>query len=913
MPKKNVKQVPIFCYQCVAGPDLMKVEVEDGIATRIASNFDIRDEHPGGGRVCVKAYGLIQKTYNPHRVKQPMKRTNPKKGRDEDPGFVPISWDEALDIVGKKIKETLADGPLDESGYPKIAASFGGGGTPTQYMGTFPALLSAFGGVDLGFGAGQGVKCYHSEHLYGELWHRAFIVAPDTPHCNYILSFGHNGDASAGVAGIWRHADARVRGMKRVQVEPHLSVTGAVAAEWIPIKPKTDVAFLYAVIHRILHERDWRLICDMERIRDDSNAPYLLGPNGYFLRDPETLKPLMYDLSDNTAKPFDADIKDPALEGTYTCAGVEDGPDGQQWHHDAVEVQPAHQKLIDHIAPYTPEWAAAECDVPADRIRRVADEFVEQATVGATIEIEGRTLPHRPVAILLGKTVNNGWGGYNACWARTLLLTLVGALEVPGGMIGTNVKLNRPADDRFVSAVMNRDGFMEFPFNETSKQEWQAKPHIRNAYRTLVPLVANSAWSPALGPAHLPWLFQKKPPDHWPKPTKPEIWFCYRTNPAISSWNAPEVAKRVAEFPFIVAFSYTYDETNHFADILLPENTDLESLQLIQIGNTKFIEQLWGHEGWAIRQPAGEKVVDSMDMTDIATALAERGGLLKAYNQAINRGAAGQRLVTDDYDYGLDEEVPHACEEIWNATAKAASHVMTGGEKVVDIDWFKENGYMLRPFSKLHWYLYPRLKDQGIRFEQPYQERILRHGTQLAHRLHEIGVEWWDEQLEEYEALPEYKPFPDIWTDYVKDAGQSPDDYPFWALTARSMQYSWGANVGIPLINEVAQNIAGHKGVIVNRSAAKKLGLEDGDPVVIESVSGVSTGYAVLREGIRPDTVLMIGQFDHWKTPYAKDLHLPSLNSLTDLSLKLTDSTGSGSDITRVRITKGKGPKRAAA
>ena len=60
-----------------------------------------------------------------------------------------------------------------------------------------------------------------------------------------------------------------------------------------------------------------------------------------------------------------------------------------------------------------------------------------------------------------------------------------------------------------------------------------------------------------------------------------------------------------------------------------------------------------------------------------------------------------------------------------------------------------------------------------------------------------------------------------------------------------------------------------------------------------------------MREGIRPDTVVMVGQFDHWKTPYAKDLKLPSLNSLTSLSLKLTDSTGSGSDITRIKIIKG--------
>ena len=49
---KDRKTVPVYCYQCVAGPDLMRVEVEDGIATRIESNYDIADAHPGGGRVC---------------------------------------------------------------------------------------------------------------------------------------------------------------------------------------------------------------------------------------------------------------------------------------------------------------------------------------------------------------------------------------------------------------------------------------------------------------------------------------------------------------------------------------------------------------------------------------------------------------------------------------------------------------------------------------------------------------------------------------------------------------------------------------------------------------------------------------------------------------------------------------------
>ncbi|MEK9679715.1 MAG: molybdopterin-dependent oxidoreductase [Rhodospirillaceae bacterium] len=910
MDQSTKKTVKSFCYQCVAGPDLMEIEVENGVATRLESQYGIQDVHPGGGRVCVKAYGLIQKTYNPHRIKQPMRRTNPKKGKNEDPGFEPISWDEAFDIVACKMKEVFETGLIDSSGYPRIAASFGGGGTPTQYMGTFPALLSAIGKVDLGFGAGQGVKCYHSEHLYGELWHRAFIVAPDTPRVKYILSCGHNGDAATGVAGIWRHADARARGLKRVQVEPHLSVTGAVAAEWLPIKPKTDAAFLYGVIHRILIERNWREVCDVPYLTNDTNSPYLIAPNGFYLRDPATQKPMILDLADNTAKPYDAEIAEPAMQGTHSLSGLEIGADGQEWIHENVEVRPSFQILMDHMAEYTPDWAAAECDVPAERIREIGDEFLSHAGIGETIEIDGETLPHRPVAVLLGKTVNNGWGGYNCCWARTMLLCLVGALEVPGGMIGTNVKLNRPANDRFTSAVKGLDGFMEFPFNPTSKEEWSQNPHIRNAYQTLVPLVANSAWSPALGPAHLPWLFQKNPPKNWPTPTKPEIWFCYRTNPAISSWNAPEVAERVAEFPFIVSFAYTPDETNHFADILLPENTDLESLQLIQLGGTKFVEQLWTQQGWTIRQPAVESPVDSMDMTDIATELAKRSGILDKYNNAINRGAHGARLVTDDYDYGLELEQAYGVEEIWDKTAKAASHELTDGEEVNGIDWFKEKGYMLRPFPQLEWFLYPHIKKNGMRFELPYQERILRHGTQLAHRLHEIGVEWWDTQLEEYEPLPKYHRFPDIWTEHVQESGYNPDDYPFWALTSRSMQYSWGLNVGIPLINEVAQNVTGHKGVIMNRTRGRELGLEEGDPVTIESVSGITKGYAVLREGIRPDTVVMIGQFDHWKTPYAKDLNLPSLNSLTSLSLKLTDSTGSGSDVARVKITRGDGPNR---
>ena len=202
-------------------------------------NFCAAAVHPGNGKVCVKAYGLVQKTYHPNRVATPMKRTNPRKGRDEDPGFVPITWNEAFTLIAERLNAVRAEGLTDASGYPRVAASFGGGGTPQSYMGTLPAFLAAWGPVDMGFGSGQGVKCYHSEHLYGEYWHRAFIVSADTPLCNYLISCGSNIEASGGVVGIWRHSRARARGMKRVQVEPHLSITGACSAQWVPARTAT--------------------------------------------------------------------------------------------------------------------------------------------------------------------------------------------------------------------------------------------------------------------------------------------------------------------------------------------------------------------------------------------------------------------------------------------------------------------------------------------------------------------------------------------------------------------------------------------------------------------------------------------------------------------------------------------------
>jgi phenylacetyl-CoA:acceptor oxidoreductase len=467
------------------------------------------------------------------------------------------------------------------------------------------------------------------------------------------------------------------------------------------------------------------------------------------------------------------------------------------------------------------------------------------------------------------------------------------------------VRLNRPADNRWSSVTPGPDGFMHYPMNPTSKEEWISRPSARSAHRTLVPLVANSAWSQALGPTHLAWMMQKEDFDKLPHAPPPDVWLVYRINPAISFWDTKAVGETMAKFPFTVCFALTRDETNHVADVLLPDCTDLEGLQLMRIGGTKYIEQFWDHQGFALRDPAVPPQGEAKDLTWIATELARRTGLLEEYNMAINRGGADVKLKGDNYDFSLDVTKAHSVEEIWDASCRAASAELTDGAETQGLDWFRANGFRVKPFSRLMWYLYPKLVEQGLRFEQPYQERLLRVGKELERRLHEHGITWWDKQLAEYEALPHWRDLNGLWEDALaKHFKVQIADYPFWLVTSRSMQYSWGNNVGVQLIKEVADNVMGHGSVVMNESAAEKLGIADGDLVEVRSPLNSTKGKVMLREGIRPDTLLIIGQFDHWVTPYAKDFHAPSMNALVPMLLDLTDATGSSADLVKVKITR---------
>ena len=79
----------------------MTATVTDGVLTFLKGAEG--DMH-GEGHLCGKGAAGSGFLYDPDRLKYPMKRTNPKKGFDEDPGWVRITWQEALDTIATGAK-----------------------------------------------------------------------------------------------------------------------------------------------------------------------------------------------------------------------------------------------------------------------------------------------------------------------------------------------------------------------------------------------------------------------------------------------------------------------------------------------------------------------------------------------------------------------------------------------------------------------------------------------------------------------------------------------------------------------------------------------------------------------------------------------------------------------------------------
>ena len=99
----EVKRIRSHCRACGKMECPIWVSVKNGRVVKIEGDNSAISSH---GNCCSKGRDAMEALYHPDRVKYPMKRTNPK---GEDPGWVRISWDEAIDLAVEGIHKVIDD------------------------------------------------------------------------------------------------------------------------------------------------------------------------------------------------------------------------------------------------------------------------------------------------------------------------------------------------------------------------------------------------------------------------------------------------------------------------------------------------------------------------------------------------------------------------------------------------------------------------------------------------------------------------------------------------------------------------------------------------------------------------------------------------------------------------------------
>ena len=91
-----MEKIPTYCAQCWAVCAVYAL-VDEGKFVGVRPMRKL----PGDGAICSKGIAGPEIVYSRQRLLHPLKRTNPKGSAD--PGFVEISWEEALDITAQKM------------------------------------------------------------------------------------------------------------------------------------------------------------------------------------------------------------------------------------------------------------------------------------------------------------------------------------------------------------------------------------------------------------------------------------------------------------------------------------------------------------------------------------------------------------------------------------------------------------------------------------------------------------------------------------------------------------------------------------------------------------------------------------------------------------------------------------------
>jgi anaerobic selenocysteine-containing dehydrogenase len=223
-----------------------EVFVQGGRAVKIRGNQLSKQNE---GTLCPKSHIGLQELYDPDRIKVPMKRTNPKKGKGVDPKFVPISWDEALGTIADKMMELRKAKETHKFMVMRGRYTY----MRDTIYGTLPKVFGSPNGISHSSICAEAEK-FGSFYTAGNWSYRDY----DLSNAKYALIWGCDPLSSNRMipATIARFGDMLDKAQVAV-IDPKLSASSAKAQTWLPIKPGEDGALASAIAHVILVNGAW--------------------------------------------------------------------------------------------------------------------------------------------------------------------------------------------------------------------------------------------------------------------------------------------------------------------------------------------------------------------------------------------------------------------------------------------------------------------------------------------------------------------------------------------------------------------------------------------------------------------------------------------------------------------------------
>ncbi|OGR31017.1 MAG: molybdopterin oxidoreductase [Desulfobacca sp. RBG_16_60_12] len=230
-------EVYSICFMCTVRCPI-RVLVENDDVKWIEGNPHV----PGiEGALCAKGSAGLALLHDDERPQHPMIRTGPR-GSGE---WQKATWNEALDYVGDKLKEVIKQHGGQSVVFGErtnlnthISKTFMKAiGSPNHF--THDALCK--GSVNTAFRSLTGFTDAQ--------------VGVDYANTKYIVMYGRNIFEALEIKPINNLLNAMEKGAKLIYIDPRVSITATKADRYLMIRPGTDLALNYALIHTILKER----------------------------------------------------------------------------------------------------------------------------------------------------------------------------------------------------------------------------------------------------------------------------------------------------------------------------------------------------------------------------------------------------------------------------------------------------------------------------------------------------------------------------------------------------------------------------------------------------------------------------------------------------------------------------------